>query len=196
VNLCYEVSREVGQKLAALKYPFPVVYARERTSRANADPVILFMRDRVNGETITAPKGQQGNPRKVLDRYSGVEIRIYACAALDGATRQEHEELADYLTDAVLCALEETATESKLGELEYTEARFMYPEELVTEKGEPEHWPGEVFLLRLKIGRGVFRRDYKRQGRPVGSFTGASGEVEVRRENSDDPEVVPYGAQP
>lgn len=197
MNLCYEVARELGAKLKAGKYPFRVLYAPERTDRANtADPVILVRRDRDNGEDIRPPIGQQKNGRRVLDRYQGIEIKVYARSSLSGAMPQDHEELADYLVDAVLVALAEITTEEKMTAPEYTEARFMYPEEVVTEKGEPEHWPGVVFLLRLKIGRGVIKRDYLKQVRPVAAPTGVGTTVEVRLKQDDPPEVVSFTTPP
>lgn len=197
MNLIYEVSRELGLRLKARKYPFRVHYGPERTNReSNASPVILVCRDRADGEDIQPAVGQQANGRKIATRLQGVEIKIYAQSSLPHATLQEHEELADYLVDAVLVSLYEIAAAEKMGTLEFTEARFMYSNELVTEKGEPEHWPGVVFLLRLKIGRGVLKRDYLKQIRPAAAPTGAGTDVEVRLKSDDPPEVVTVTATP
>jgi hypothetical protein len=196
-NQVYEVAREVGAKLKAAKFPFRVVYAPERTDRSDtSNPVILFMRDRTNGEGIEEPKGQQANGRIVLNRKTGVEIRIYACSNVPGAMVQDHEELADYLIDAVLVALEEVCKEGRFSPFEYGEARFLYPEELVFGDNEPEKYRGVVFVLRLKIGRAVVKRDYLKQIRPTASPVVTGNQVEVRQNDEDDPEVVPIGTQP
>lgn len=196
-NQIREVARAVDAKLAAAKFPFRVAYAPERTDRSDtSNPVILFARDRTDGENVLPPKGQQANGRRVLDRMCGVVIKVYARSSLPGAMVEDHEELADYLVDAVLVALEETCKEGKFSPFEYTEARFMYPEEIVTEDGKPEHWPGVVFLLRLKIGRGVIKRDYLKAVRPTAAPTGVGNQVEVRQQDGDSPEVVPIGTQP
>jgi hypothetical protein len=196
-NQVAEVAREVGEKLKAAKFPFRVVYAPERTDRSDmSNPVILFMRDRMNGEDIEPPKGQQANGRLVLNRKTGVEVRIYACSSLPSARAQDHEELADYLIDAVLVALEEVCKEGRFSPFEYGEARFLYPSELVFDDNEPEKYRGVVFVLRLKIGRGVVKRDYLKQVRPTTTVSEVGSQVEVRQNDEDDPEVVPIGTQP
>lgn len=196
-NQVFEVAHELGVKLEAAKFPFLVEYAPERIDRSDtANPVILVARDRMNGENILPPAQFQVNGRKMLGRACGVEIKVYARSSLPAPMIAEHEELADYIVDAVLCALYEIEKEGKFSPFEFTEARFMFPEEVVTAAGEPELWPGVVYVLRFKIARAVVKRDYLKQVRPQSSADQTGNVVEVRQKDSDSPVNVPIGTQP
>lgn len=195
-NQTFELSRWLGTELAARKFPYRVIYAPERTDRASVMPVILLSRDLDASESVGTPKGQQANPHKSSTRRIPCKLKIYARASLPGSSVIDHEELADYLVDAVLVALDEWSTAQRGGGIEYGEMQFMTPEELVTDDGKPEGWPGLVYLIRFTIGRGVVKRDFLKQARPTGSINGVGSTVEVRLNTEDEPEVVPVGPQP
>lgn len=202
-NQLYELTRFVSERLVAKKYPFRTHYGPERFDRSGAagESVVLFMHDRTPGgrDAIEGAKGT--GPRTVLNgtqapkkatRKIAAMCRIYAQATLRGAMIQDHEELADYLSDAVIAALEDWAKEGQAGAIEYVESGYMTPEELVTANGAPEQFPGAVYQIRFRIGRGVYDRDYTKAGRPIGLITGTSNEARVRLNSSDPPEVVPF----
>lgn len=189
-NQTYELARWIGAHLKDRKFPFRVIYAPERTDRKNPDPVILISRDFETSEKVTAPQGQQANGRKMRTRRVPLKVKIFARSTLDGARRIEHEELADYLVDALIIALEEWSSSERGGVIEYGEMAFMTKDELELE--EPEGWSGVVYIMRFTIGRGVVKRDYLKQIRPTGTLTSASNRAEVRLDENDDPEVVEF----
>jgi hypothetical protein len=197
-NQPYALSQWLDAELKKRKFPFRVKYAPERTDRANAsNPVILFMRDAEASEKIEAPKGNQPNPNKRRTRRIPCKIKIYAASTLPGATLPEHEELADYLVDAIVIALDEWNSSESGGGIEFGEMAFLTPDELVDPTtGKPESWPGVVFVIRFSIGRGVVKRDYLKQARPTAAINGTGSTVEVRHNESDTPEVIPVGPQP
>lgn len=199
MNQLYELALDVSGRLRARHYPFRVHYAPERADRNGIDPVILFMRDRTANEPVVPAAGAAvrqaaaANTKaiKKRDRTIGGAVKIYARASVTGAMAQDHEELADYLADAVICALDEWAVEAKTHLPVYTEARLMAPSELISDTGEPDQFPGVVYLLRFSILRGVYVRTYEKQGRALGLIAGAVNDVEVRLTEGDEPELVP-----
>jgi hypothetical protein len=177
------------------------VYAPERTKETGFGPMILFSRDHMASEKIESAHGTVKNGRKFRTRRLPVVLKIYAKSSLDGATLAEHEELADYLVDAVVSALEIWSTSERGGGIEYGEMAFLTPDEITPDRGgPPEGWPGVVYLMRFTIGRGVVERDYLKQAQPTGTLTGAGSTVEVRQTDDDgepaDPEIIPVGTQP
>jgi hypothetical protein len=184
-----------------------VRYAPERTERSQHHPVILMSRDTDTSEKVGTAQGTQKNGRKMRTRRLPVKLKIYAKSSLEGARIEDHEELADYLVDAVVTALEIWSTSERGGGIEYGEMSFMTPDELLASGdltmsagGKPEGWPGVVYLMRFTIGRGVIERDYLKQVRPTATINGVGSTVEVRQVNEDgeplDPEIVPVGPQP
>jgi hypothetical protein len=194
-NQTAELGKWLDTHLRGRKYPFRVRYAPERTERTKHDPVILIMRDTDTSEKIETAHGTQKNGRKYRTRRIPVKIKVYAKSSLDGARLEEHEELADYLVDALVTALEIWSTAERGGGIEFGEMAFLTPAEVVTADGAPEGWPGVVYLMRFTIGRGVVERDYLKQVRPTGTINGASSTVEVRQTNEDgtagDPAIQP-----
>ena len=196
-NQTYELAKWVGDSLKARKYPFRVLYAPgERFAHANIDPVIIFERDNETSETVESPKGQQANAPKRATRRVPVRVRIYARANNQGARIVDHEELGDYLVDAVITALSEWSVVQKGGEIVYGEMAYFTPDELAADSLKPEGYKGLVYGMRFTIGRGVMARDYLKQARPTAVLTGTGSTVEVRRNDEDTPEVVPVGPQP
>ncbi len=202
-NQTAEICKWLGAHLRSRKCPFKVRYAPERTDRGNYDPAILVMRDRETSEKIETAHGTQKNGRKMRTRRIPVKIKVFAKSSLDGARLEEHEELADYLVDMLVTALETWSTSERGGGIEYGEMAFMTADEVADEtrsEDKAEGWPGVVFVMRFTIGRGVVERDYLKQVRPTAALTGIGTSVEVRQTNEDgepdDPEIVHVGPQP
>ncbi len=190
-NQTLELCRWVATDLAAQKYPFDVVYAPERFTRANMDPVVLFQRDNGSSEKVESPKGQQANGRKSATRRVPVKVKVYARSNLVGAGVADHEALADYLVDALIISLDEWSTAQRGGGIEYGEMAFMTPDELMADEHAPEGYIGLVYLMRFTIGRGVIKRTYKQEIRPVGEINGVANTAEVRLKDGDEPAIQP-----
>ena len=90
-----------------------------------------------------------------------------------------------------LVALQEWGTEARarLGDVtpEITESRYYK----LADVPDAEAWPGVIYVLRLRIARGVYKKTYEGAARPTGAAAGVGNEIEVRRNATDDPEYVP-----
>src|SRR5689334_16495631 len=105
------MARDVGAALRTRLFPYHVHYGPERTDRNGVDPVIVWGRDRLANEPVTAAAGtgphvRSGPPTtlepKKADRKIGAEVRLYVRSSVPGAMVQDHEEECDYLADAVI----------------------------------------------------------------------------------------------
>src|SRR5688572_21539185 len=197
-NQTVELARWLDEHLQGRKYPFRVVYAPERTERSRGS-VILLARDNTTSEKVGTAQGVQKNGRKMRTRRIPVVVKIYAQASVRGARLADHEELIDYLVDALVTGIEIWATSERGGVVEYGEMSFMTPDELAAD-GKPEGWAGAAYIMRFTIGRGVVERDYLKQVQPTAVLTGVGSSVEVRQVDEDgeplDPAIQPPPEEP
>ena len=166
-NQIYEMALNIGEMLAAQKFPFPIYYVPQRTTVDQTGPTqIHFTRCRQASDLIGAPRGQQRNPRKMYTRQLCVDVLVYASSTLPGATIQEHEDLCDQLVDALVCRIDEWCTATKALDPDYVEMRYLTVEELQGLEG----WPGVAYLLRFRIGRGVTAKTYLGEAKPTAAI--------------------------
>lgn len=201
-NQIYEMvkgAEGLEEKLREKHFPFPVIYGPQHPQPHGGATLLLFQRDRMAHEAVTpgaaAPVRQTSAPpvtrmKKWADRTVGVECRIYARASIPGAMPHDHEELADYLADGVIAAVIAWCETNKAGAAKFVECRYLVPDELVTETGEPEKFPGVCYLVRFQLARGVYERTFEKLGKPVGLITGVSNQADVRLKDEDTPAVV------
>lgn len=158
------------ERLETRKFPFPVLYGPEQHKRESFDTTIVLERDEANNDTFGPAQGFVRNPRKHYTRKLAVLATIYAKSSLPQAMVGDHERLAEQLVDALSVSIDEWCSEAKAGEPEFTESRYLRRDEL----GELETWPGRVYVLRFKIGRGVMARNYLGEGEPTASLADKS----------------------
>lgn len=189
--MIYSLMRDVETKLRARKFPSAFVYGPERVTRTGYfDHAIVFERDRKATDLISPCHGWNNNPRKMRVRELCVMATVYAQSRLDGAMVNEHEKECEQIVDALVIALAEWGVEGKAGELPITEARYLSAEEYTDPAAPAEVWPGVVYVVRFRVPRGVSARDYTGAARPIGAAAAVSGDVEVRQNAGDPPEVV------
>lgn len=187
----YSLMQDVETKLRARKFPSAFEYGPNRTARTGYfDHAIVFERDRKATDLVSPAKGWDNNPRKMRTRELCVQVLIYAQSRLDGAMVNDHEGECEQIVDALLIALAEWGSEGRAGELPITEARYLSAAEYNDPATPTEVWPGVVYVLRFRVPRGVSARDYTGAARPIGAAASVGGEVEVRRNPGDAPEVV------
>jgi hypothetical protein len=200
VNQLYGMVRDCAASLKARQFPYHVHYGPERAERNGVDSVIVWGRDRLGHEPVTAARGtgphrRPGPPAtaepKRADRTIAAECRLYIRSSVAGAMVQDHEEECDYLADAVITEIIDWAEANGAGQVTFSECRYLLRDELVTDKGEPDQFPGVVYVIRYSFGRGVFRRNYRRQGASLGLIAGVANTAEVRLKDGDSPEVAP-----
>lgn len=179
--------RDIEEDFRKRKFPSAFVYGPERVTREGYfDHAIVFERDREASDTVGPVKGSQSNPRKMRVRELCVKCTIYAQSRLEGPRINEHEAECEQIVDALVIALAEWGEASRAGDLPITESRYLKAEE----REAVEVWPGVVYVLRFRVPRGVTARDYTRAARPTGAATGVGGQILVRRNADDPPEVV------
>jgi hypothetical protein len=186
----YRMAMDVGAALTARKFPLRVEYGPEQTARVAPHSAIVIDRDRTANETIGAAPGAQRNPQKVFARFMPCRALVYACSTVEGARVNEHEHECDRFVDGLMTALYDWAKlESTI--INVTGARFATSADGVT----PETWAGVVYLVTFTVARGVERRTYTGAGQPEGAPAGAGmrGEVRLRRDGAEPPEIVEIG---
>lgn len=185
--MIYNMARNIDEGLAARKFPTRVAYGPERMARDAFDPVIIIERDHEASETVIPAKGSQLNPRLKLTRNLAVAATVFARSALPGARIEDHVRECDQIVDAFLVELQDWGTAARAGEIPITEARYMK----ASERNDIETWPGVAYLIKFRVPRGVRAVDYVGAGRPEQAIAGLAGEIHVRRNAEDPPEVVP-----
>lgn len=193
--MIYEIARAVEVRLRAKKFPLHVTYeSSERIQAGIQDNRITFMRDRDQGDTFAAPTGAPQNPRKKADREVGGRALVWIRSALPGAMLGDHERECDAVVDALFCALFEAArVVCHVGLLAIGETRYLSSKDLVdlgVAVSVTDSWPGVVYSLRFKAPRGVYDVDYAGNGLPEITLHGITGEIRIRRNADDPPEIV------
>jgi hypothetical protein len=176
----------IAEKLAARKYPFPIMYGPEPLERADFTTAIVFERSPDESDTIGAAPGFKRNARKYSARMLAAQCTIYAKYTGRSATNAEHEFLAEQLVDAVVTSIEDWTTEGKTI-VEWGEMRYLRPDEI---ERLHEQWAGRAYRVRFKIGRGVFKRTFLDEAQPTAPVSRFANRTEARYAGSD-PEAPP-----
>lgn len=189
--MIYELTTALQAKFTAKRFPTVFEYGpRRMTVETYHDHLIVIERDREAADQLSAANGQQVNPRRFCNRALTVKATIYAQSRLDGARINEHEFECEQIVDALIVSLQEWGGEARarLGDVTPTisEARYLK----LSEFQEGEAWPGVVYVLKFRVMRGVIKRDYEQQARPVGAATSVGNVVEVRQNADDTPIIV------
>ena len=189
--MIYELTQELQARFTAKLFPTAFEYGpRRMTVETYHDHLVIIERDREAVDQLAPANGHQTNPRRLCNRACSVKATIYAQSRLDGARINEHEFECEQIVDAFIVSLNEWGTEAKarLGDVTptITEARYLK----LSEFQEGESWPGVVYVLKFRVMRGVCKRNYELQARPVGAAAHVGGTVEVRQNADDDPIVV------
>lgn len=184
--MIYNLARDLDTRLAARLFPVRVAYGPERCVREGYDPFVLLERDREASDKIGPPVGSQRNPRLITVRALAVVALIYARSTLPGARVEDHEHDCEQVVDALITELYAWGSEGRTGGIAFTEARYL----AAADRNDVETWPGVVYRLKFSVPRGVRVLDYVGAGRPTGTPAGVGGDVEIRRNADDPPEVV------
>ena len=190
------LTRGVAADLAARRFPFPVIFGPERMTRAApTDTCIVIERDRDGGDGFDSVMGVQVNRgtntpagRRQATRFMGVQAMIWAKSNLTGADEGDHEDLCDQLVDALYSAVD-TWQQANVRVMNFKPTgRYLKAHEIAELVAET--WPGVVYLMRWRLPHGVYSTDFKGLALPDGTVSGITGEVRVRRNASDPPEIV------
>lgn len=173
--MIYTMHRDIAAILAARKFPVRVIYGPERTVRESYDPTIVIERDRNGSDRVTAPVGQQTNPRKYAMRSLAVSATIYTVSTLPGAMIQDHERECEKLIDAFIVALYEWQASARAGAVAIGEARYLS----AADRNDVETWPGVAYRLRFTVPRAVQALTYQGEARPTGQAAGVSNSTLV-----------------
>lgn len=163
-------------RLHKRKYPVAFFYGPERLGRTTpASMQVVFSRDTVDGDKITGIVGTLRNPRKQDVRALGVVAILSVQFPRTGAMQHEHEHLCDDLVDAVTTEVGDWCVSSQAGQPEWVESRYLSEEEV----SGAELGAGVHYIIRFRISRGVYTRDFDGAGLDEGTISKATSGTEV-----------------
>jgi hypothetical protein len=138
--------------------PYAVVYGPERLRQTVlAEPHIVVMRDRQQGETFRGPKTTKQNPPLDHVRTMAVRCVVYGKSYLAGASVADHERVADKVVDQIVIAMRAIVNERQT-EWVLTGGRLLSDTDLAEDGLEA--WPGVAYELRFTVDRGVRDETY------------------------------------
>lgn len=193
--MIYDVLTGLQAKFTKRKFPTAFVYGPPRFVIDTAqDHWLVIERDRDGAADQLKPaNGAQQNPRRLANRELAAKATIYARSNVDGARINEHEAECEQIVDAFVTAFSEWGVENilqlggvgpHLQEMRYLKSAEFHP--------EAESWPGVAYVVRFRVSRGVFVRDYENQAQLTGIPAAVENVIEVRLDGKDPPELVPH----
>lgn len=164
-------TKYVADHLRAKHFPFPVTYGPEAFVRECRGNQVVIMRDTQSDGFAPPPTAARNgffdstNANRPTGRLLGVRTvgvvaYVFAKATVPGASRAEHEDLADQCVDAVQCALYNTGTATKQP-VALLSGRFVPASELL---GVHDKFSGVIYELRFTMQRGVTDRTFEGLG--------------------------------
>lgn len=148
--------------LKAKGVPFDVVYGPAQTPPGPTSRIEV-QRDTDGGDGVEAGKGRFANPKMFALRATGGMVRVLAKSTIDGATRQDHEHLADAIVDQVQVEIFKITRNARVG-FTVTRAGF------VTNTSITDGWAGVVYELRFRVDRAVNDVTWQGDKAPEGSY--------------------------
>lgn len=184
--MIYSMVQDLWGLLRDRGYPVSVQYGPDRVSTEGYHfSSIIFELDRNAGDQIDPPAGSATNPRYRWIRKVGVVATIRTAVAIDGAMCHDHEDENQKLVDALVCAIGYWCSANKSRAPEFYEARPMFAEEIGVE-GDSN---GAGYVLKFRVARGIYERDYDGSALPTGSPTKASNTSRVTADGTNYEEV-------
>ena len=122
---------------------------------------VVMMRDYDAQETIGPGRARTVNPIMMGVRSVPGVVRIYASSTISGATRGDHETLADAIADQVHVEIYKAILNLKT-KGSFTRAGLVSDE-------TPDGWLGVIYELRFTVDRGVYDTDWL--GNAAGQMT-------------------------
>jgi hypothetical protein len=150
---------EIGEALAARKFPVSVQYGPDRvltSAIGYVDATIVFERDRTNGDSFGPAIGPREIARVVRTRTHGFVVRIYSMVNVAGAMLHDHEDECDKFVSAVVSEITQWCKINRAGEPEF-QGKFLYPEDVQVDGT----LNGVVYELKCKAQQSVDRVDYE-----------------------------------
>lgn len=158
----YQVSKALQAYFKAIGSPVQIFYGPERLDRQDYPaPIVLFRRDSEGSDRLDPPSGFRRNPRLLNTKMQAVTLEIFARSSSAGARRQDHEALADFIADRVVCGLDVVSNAMRLT-VSYSGGRYLRR----SERADVDTWSGVVYQLRLMLGRGIAHLNWSGQALP------------------------------
>lgn len=167
---------EIQSLMREREFPVEVKPGPERVSREyGRGHVIIIERDREAGDSVFAPPNANSIGTTTIAKMLRISTQsakatIYVRSSLPGAHEGNHVEECDKVRDGLFCALYRWGVVGKTGDVPITGARFIDQDKIP----ELERWPGVIYEVKFRYGRGIFDRNYSGDGRPTGKATGVS----------------------
>lgn len=132
--------------LAAKGVPAEILYGPTQVPPAVGATRIQFLRD-PSGDGQLPVRGAHRNPRHVATRASGCLVRIFARDTTEGATRAEHEDLADRIVDQVHSEIHKLVGAAR--------AQWRITKQGFVDVASTDGWAGALYEFGFQVERGV-----------------------------------------
>lgn len=194
--MIYRMMQDMQARFTTRKFPVRFYFAPERTDRELFDTAIVMGRDTGKTDAISPAVGSKGPAEQMLGvRELASFAKIYANSSLIGAMSHDHEDFCEVLVDALAIEIIRWAKEHQRPAPTFVECRYLTPVELKAEAENATGAPAEVingvvYLMRFRVARGMFDRDYNGEGALTNAPAGVGGKLIVSRAGSGN-EIVP-----
>jgi len=184
--MLYAIALELGAALKAQKVPYPVVFGPENAEDLYVGQDRIVFEHRGKGaDSFEMARGTHPNPRSTHRMQQGAVIRIYARSSVSNAAWHDHSELALQVLTHVVAELDHIVR-GRRNVLTMGAGGFIEPDDA---KGS-ETPGGAVYELELDIDRGIERRTWAGEKRPLAAGVTMTSTTKV----SD--ELGPAGTPP
>ncbi len=176
--MIYNMMRDIEDRFVKRKFPVKFAFAPERTDRETFDTAIVMGRDDTSTDLFDTAEGSKGRPAAMVGvRELASFAKIFANSTLPGADIHDHQEFCETLVDAFYVELCRWTKAHKRPLPKIPIARFMTPLELMAD--DYISASGVVYLMRFRIARGIYERDFNAAGPLVNELGGAGTSVNV-----------------
>jgi hypothetical protein len=145
--MIHTITLALAAALKAKGVPFTCEYGPNPVPSSVGATRIYMMRDYGADEALQPPRGRFDASRMFAVRGVPAVVRIFAKSTAGGATRADHEALADSIADQVQTELHKAIRALK--------TIYAFTRAGLVEDETTDGWAGAVYEIRLTVDRGV-----------------------------------------
>jgi hypothetical protein len=164
--------------LAAKGVPYELSYGPPNVPIKTGATRLAMWSDTETGDSLSGPKGNQGNPRKTATITIGVVFWIFAQSTTPGAQRFDHEDIARRLAEQVI--VETKRVIFKAGAL-HRVSKLGF----VTDAKVSDGWPGVVYEIRMSVEQPILDRSWLGDAAPEATDWSATTTLDFNGNGTD-----------
>ncbi len=166
------LAQGVAELLALQRYPAVVTYGPDVTPQPSFYPtgLIQIERDSDASDALEAPQGSRQLPQYKALRLVAARATLYIQETLEGARREDHEDLCEAYVDALLVAISDWCSKNERGSNAFRLGTMRYLK--AEEQNNEQVWPGVAYRIQFTINRPVMKVSFDGLARQVFPMTG------------------------